>query len=114
LPAAGDDGGGGVPVVAVGVEDVLAGALSVVAAEDVSEPVCVSAAAVCGVAAAALAGLPSPPETITALDTVASTSIALIAISSRSWGRPEGKFGRRMPIAIETNSAQATSRPPAT
>ena len=66
------------------------------------------------VAAAALSGFASPPETITAAETVASTSTTVIAITSRSCERLAGKLGLRMPIAIEMNSAQATSRPPAT
>src|ERR1700691_4556726 len=54
-----------------------------------------------------------PPDVATAIETVASTGTADIAITAR-WAPGEpGKFGLRRPRNIDRNSAQATSRPPA-
>jgi len=89
--------GAGVPVVAVaaGVEDSTVAALFVELADDED---------------ALLAGVLA---VMTAVAKVARTSTTLIAITARSPLSPPGKSGRRIPIAMETTSAQTTSAPPA-
>ena len=54
-----------------------------------------------------------PPEVTTAIETVASTSTAVIAITARWPPSEQGKFGLRRPKTTDRNSAHATSRPPA-
>jgi hypothetical protein len=121
--AAGDEGGIGVPVVAfgevagveaVGVED-AGDEVAGVEAVGVEEPGVDSAAVDVPVEAPLSAPAFSVgPDVITAVDTAASTSTALIAPTARCPCRLLGKPGLRRPSAIETISAQATSTPPAT
>ncbi|MFI5010210.1 MAG: hypothetical protein ACHQDY_08045 [Solirubrobacterales bacterium] len=66
-----------------------------------------------GGGAAELERYAPPPEVATAVAVAATTSNAVIAISSRSPAASLGKLGRRSPIPSETSSAQHTSRPPA-
>jgi hypothetical protein len=54
-----------------------------------------------------------PPEVTTAIETAASTSTAVTAITARCWPRLLGKSARRAPMRSESTSAHATSRPPA-
>jgi hypothetical protein len=56
---------------------------------------------------------PPPPEVATAMAVAPTTSSAVIVMSKRSPEPSLGKLGRRTPIPTETNSAHATSRPPA-
>ncbi len=120
--AAGEDGGAGVPVVALGdlpdLPDLVVLGVGAVGVEAVGVDVSGAGAGAlvppavavgCAVELVCAPAFASPPEVITAVDVAPITSTTVIAITARCPPALPGKSGLRSPSTTETMSAHATS-----